>query len=94
MKSIIQNDERCWFCGRSFSLQRHHVMAGVANRPLSERFGLWIWVCPLCHTGKFGVQYNREKSDKLKATAQEAFEDVYGHDRWMQTFRKNYKEGL
>ena len=65
-------------------------MAGMANRRLSEKFGLWIWCCHLCHTGKFGVQYNSDKSKKLKAKTQKAFEEVFGHDKWMQTFRNNY----
>ena len=90
MKSILQNEERCYYCGRIYGLERHHVMAGVANRPLSERYGLWIWCCHLCHVGKFGVQYDKQKNWDLKAKAQKAFEEIYGHDKWMSTFYKNY----
>lgn len=65
-------------------------MTGVANRPLAEKYGLWIWLCQEHHTGKDGVQYNRKMADSIKGLAQIAFEARYGHDEWMQVFRKNY----
>ena len=91
-KSIIQQgDPRCFFCGRQTGLERHHVFGGVANRPLSERFGLWIYCCDFCHRDpKNGVQYNKEKNQSLKRLAQIAFEARHSHDEWMETFRKNY----
>lgn len=71
-------------------LERHHVLGGVANRPLSEQFGLWVYLCHDCHTGPDGAQYNRQKSDALKRLAQIAFEARYSHDEWMEIFKKNY----
>ena len=89
-KSIMQNGERCFFCGRVTGLERHHVLGGVANRPLSEKFGLWVYLCHNCHTGTDGAQYNRERNQKLKRLAQIAFEARHSREEWMQTFRKNY----
>lgn len=90
-KSIIQQgDPRCFFCGRQIGLEQHHVMAGTANRKLSEKYGLWVWLCQEHHTGKDGAQYNREKNQGLKRLAQIAFEARHSHDEWMETFRKNY----
>lgn len=89
-KSIMQKSERCYLCGKTISLERHHVMSGTANRKLSEQYGLWVWLCHDCHTGRDGAQYNREKADSLKRLAQIAFEARRSHDEWMQTFRKNY----
>ena len=86
----MQNGERCWYCGRLTGLERHHVLGGVANRPLSEKYGLWVWLCHEHHTGKDGVQYDRKKGDALKRLAQIAFEARHSHDEWMQVFRKNY----
>ena len=66
-------------------------MAGVANRKLSERFGTWVWLCGnTCHRGVDGAQYNKEFNIHLKQVAQKAFEEIYGHQKWMETFRKNY----
>lgn len=86
-----QGDPRCFFCGCRTGLERHHVMSGTANRKLAEKFGLWVYCCDFHHRDpKEGVQYNREKADKLKAMAQIAFEAKYSHELWMETFRKNY----
>lgn len=65
-------------------------MAGMANRKLSEKYGLWVWLCQSCHTGTHGAQYDREKNRGLKRLAQIAFEARHSHDEWMQLFRKNY----
>lgn len=89
-KSIVQKGERCFFCGRTTDLQTHHIWGGVANRKLSEKYGLTVRVCQECHTGKDGVQYNRAKADSLKRLGQIAFEARHSHDEWMQIFRKNY----
>ena len=90
-KSIVQQgDPRCFFCGRRTELERHHIYGGVANRPLSEKYGLWVWCCHEDHTGKDGVQYNRTKAESLKRLGQIAFEARHSHLEWMQIFRKNY----
>ena len=90
-KSIVQKgDPRCFFCGRLFGLERHHILGGVANRPLSEKYGLWVWLCPDCHRGMDGAQYGREKNQILKRLGQIAFEARHSHDEWMQIFKKNY----
>lgn len=90
-KSILmKGDPRCMICGCRVNLQRHHVLGGVANRPLSEKYGLWVWVCPEHHTGKNGVQYDKERNQALKRMAQINFEAKYDHETWMRVFRKSY----
>lgn len=90
MNSILQKDKRCWFCPCETGLEKHHVFAGVANRKISEREGLWIWCCHEHHTGANGVQYAPEMNRQLKRYAQLAFEITHSHDEWMKLFRKNY----
>ena len=89
-ESIMQTEKRCYLCDKITCLERHHVMSGTANRKLSEKYGLWVWLCRDCHTGTHGAQYDREKNFDLKTEAQIAFEALYGHDQWMKTFYKNY----
>lgn len=36
-KSIIQDEKRCYLCGKLTWLEKHHVFGGVANRPISEK---------------------------------------------------------
>ena len=90
MKSILQSDERCYLCGSMYGLERHHIMSGTANRKISERYGVWCWLCHNCHTGTEGAQYIQAKNRRLKELAQAQFEEIYGHQLWMELFRKNY----
>ena len=70
-------------------LECHHILAGP-NRKWSDQYGLTVMLCQEHHTGKNGVQYNRDLGDSLKRLAQIAFEARYSHEDWMRIFRKNY----
>ena len=89
--SIVQSSpKQCYLCGRKTNLEVHHILGGVANRKLSQAFGLYIYLCADCHRGTKGAQYNADVNMQLKKDAQIAFEEIYGHQKWMDTFRKNY----
>ena len=85
-----RGDPRCAVCGCRVNLERHHIFGGVANRPLSEKYGLWVWLCKEHHTGKDGVQYDKKRNQAFKRLAQIAFEARYSHEEWMNVFKKNY----
>lgn len=91
-KSILQpeGERRCYLSGATVNLERHHIMGGTANRKLSEKYGLWVWLSHDMHTGKNGAQYDKDLNIMLKIEAQMAFEKIYGHKKWMELFRKNY----
>ena len=89
-KSIIQERKECYFCGKLTDLERHHVFGGVANRPISEKYGLTVWLCHNCHTGKDGAQYDKMKNLRLKQDAQFAFEKNHTRSEWMKLIGKNY----
>ena len=86
----MQEDRACYFCGKLTGLEKHHVFGGVANRPISEREGLWVYLCKSCHTGTEGAQYNKEKSLLLKQDAQRCFEKRRPRSEWMELIKKNY----
>ena len=90
MRSIIQTDKQCFLCGLETCLERHHVLAGVANRKISEKEGLWLWLCHGCHVGTDGAQYDSEKNLFLKQQAQIAYEQTHSREQWMMLIRKNY----
>ena len=90
VKSIIQSEDRCYFCGRVTDLETHHVFGGVANRPISDAYGLTVKLCSECHRGTDGAQYDKEKNLQLKRDAQRAFQAIYGRTMWMRLIRKNY----
>lgn len=89
-ESILTGAERCYFCGKTVGLERHHVFAGVANRRIADRLGMWVNCCHECHTGKNGVQYDPVKNRQLKADAQRAFERTHTREEWMRIIGKNY----
>lgn len=89
-KSIMQEDRACYFCGKLTGLEKHHVLGGVANRPVSEREGLWVYLCHEDHTGRNGAQYNKEKNLLLKQDAQRCFEKHKPRREWMELIKKNY----
>lgn len=90
MESIMQDGRFCYLCGSKVGLESHHIFGGVANRPISEKYGLKVWLCHECHTGTDGAQYNKAKNLLLKQQAQRAFEKNHTRAEWMQLIRKNY----
>lgn len=90
-KSIMQKERECYVCGSTIELEEHHVFGGVANRKISETYGLKVYLCVFHHRDlKNGAQYDKELNLKLKQDAQRAFQNIYGRRLWMQLIRKNY----
>jgi hypothetical protein len=75
----------------SYGLEKHHVMHGVANRKIAEKYGLTVFLCEKDHrTGAEAVHKSRETDLKLIKAGQRRFEQVYSHREWMNAFGKNY----
>ena len=91
MNSIIQRRRECYICRTTAGLEKHHVYAG-GRRKAADKWGCWVWLCNAHHTGRFGVQYDARTSRRLKAECQRAFEALYGHERFLEVFGKNYVE--
>lgn len=88
--SILQTEKECYFCGAVSGLECHHILAGTANRRISEKYGLKVWLCHKHHTGAEGAQYDKVRGYQLKMAAQEKFEEIHGHELWMKVIGKNY----
>ena len=72
--------------------EEHHVFGGWANRDLSERYGLKVYLCIYHHReGKEAVHNNHELMMRLKALGQQSFEQHY-QENFREIFGKNYKE--
>ena len=91
-KSILQPDgeEACYISGSHYNLDCHHIMGGTANRKIADKWGVWVWLRHDIHMDLH--DRNTELKLQLKKEAQEAFEKLYGRDKWMSLFRKNYLE--
>lgn len=92
MRSIIDNRKRCYVCGTTLDLHKHHIIHGLSNRDKSEKLGLWVYLCAEHHNmSQYGVHNNRELDRELKELAQRKFEEQGGNrQEWMKMFHHNY----
>lgn len=92
-QSIIQDEKECYITHSTSGLHKHHILGG-AFRNRSERYGLWVWLRYDFHIQTpFAVHNSRTFDLQLKCVAQRKFESIYGHERWMNEFHRNYLEG-
>ena len=93
MKSILQKEVKCWFCGTTQNLHCHHIYFGSANRMASEKHGFKVWVCALHHNlGGNGqcVHRCKEMDLQLKRACQKKFEEKHSRDEFIRIIGKNY----
>lgn len=90
--AINDKEDGCYLCGSHENLERHHCIFGVANRKISEKYAdcCCVWLCQKHHNTPSGVHYRKQLADYFKAKAQLAFEEKYGHEKFMEEFKKNY----
>ena len=89
-KSIIQTEKECLICKTTIGLDKHHVF-GAANRRLSEKYGLTVFLCREHHTGNAGVHRNKVFNERLKKLGQKRFEEHCGsREDFMRIFGRNY----
>jgi len=89
-KSIISNERECFICGTTQNLHVHHIFFGVSNRKLSDKHGMWVYLCLEHHTGNTGVHRNRLADLNLKMRAQAEFEKDHTREEFRQIFGKSY----
>lgn len=97
-KSIMQRkDGTCYMCKLLHDdwtrkeLHEHHVFGGTANRELSERYGLKVYLCVEHHlTGQEAVHTNKKSMDLVRRHGQDAFERNYPEMDFVEVFGKNY----
>lgn len=89
-KSIIQTDmSRCYVCGCPKECI-HEVFFG-SNRNNSIKYGCYVALCNKHHNmSSQGVHFDKILDNYIKAETQEAFERIYGHDKFMAIFHKSY----
>ncbi len=55
---------------------------------MSEKYGCWVWLAHDVHMAAHERQ--PELLRQLQEECQERFEELYGHDKFMEVFGKNY----
>ena len=78
MKSIMQEDDRCYLCHMAVGTQTHHVFPGNPNRKHSDQDGMTVRLCPDCHWKVHCDSQDDGKSMlQLKREGQQAWERCY-----------------
>ena len=89
MKSIIQEEKKCYFCDTTLNLHEHHIFEG-RNRQMSEKYGLKVWLCSSHHNmSDDSVHFNPVYMKLLKTIGQLYFERTYDEE-FIRIFRRNY----
>lgn len=85
-------EEKCFITGAmNCDLVRHEIFYGTANRELSKKHGLWVYLIPELHnTTNQGVHFNKELDLYLKRTAQTEFEKTHTREEFIKMFGRNY----
>ena len=89
MNSLLQTEKECYICHTTLGLEKHHIYAG-SRRKAADKWGCWVWLCHEHHTGRFGVQYDLQSMRELQKRCQLRFEQIYGHEKFMDIFGKGY----
>ena len=89
---MIVEDYRCYFCHNTQNLHVHHIFHGNANRKLSDKYGLTVYLCGYHHNlGQKCVHNNKEMDMILKVKGQKYFEENIGtRKEFIKIFGKNY----
>lgn len=89
-RSIMQNDKKCYITGDISNLHKHHIYMG-AFRKKSETYGCWVWLRADWHNmSNYGVHFNHDLDIKFKKECQRKFEKIYGREKFIEVFKKNY----
>ena len=91
-KSIFAGDDInvCYCCGRMGKMEEHHIFGSVACRSKSDKYGLLIHVCRICHDKIHGKD-GKELRDHLHAVGQQLYEERYGdREQFIQEFIRSY----
>ena len=90
MDSILQTEKECYITGSISQLHKHHIYGG-SRRKTSDKWGCWVWLRADWHNlSDYGVHFNKDLDTRLKRECQERFEKLYGHEKFMSVFGKNY----
>lgn len=73
----------CWYCHRVGDTARHEVFDGVRNRRISKLTGMWLYLCPRCHSwAHAGVHLSKDLTfnQYLQDKAEQLFKNTYRLD--------------
>lgn len=86
-ESLLCPVKECYITGSKVSLDKHHVYHGP-RREAADKWGCWVWLRHDIHMNLH--QRDPELDRQLKRECQQAFEERFGHEKFMEIFGKSY----
>lgn len=88
-RSIISNHKVCLICGKTTDIHRHHIFFNARKK--CDEWGCWCYLCSSHHNmSKYSVHHNRSIDLSIKVLCQKKFEELWGHDKFMELFHKDF----
>ncbi len=73
--------------GSRVNLDCHHCFHG-SRRKAADEYGCWVWLRHDVHMDLH--QRNTALDRRIQRECQERFEEIYGHEKFIQVFGKSY----
>lgn len=99
-ESLLQTERRCYICGSTNNIHKHHIFFGTANRKKSDEDLMCIYLCAAHHNmSTFSVHFNKELDIKIKQLAEKVWINTYTEadmsyeskiDKFIERYGKNY----
>ena len=91
MKSILQDEKKCFLCNTVFNLHEHHIFFGSANRKISEANGFKVWLCAYHHNmSHYSVHHDRKLDLLVKKVCQRKYEKTHSRDEFIKLIGRSY----
>ena len=89
--SLIPGNEDgvCYLCDYHGSTARHEIYYGTGTRSQSQRYGLWVCLCPRCHAVVHADKQGK-RAKRLQKVAHDAFIQA-GHSE--EEFTRRFIKG-
>ena len=92
VKSILQDEKKCYITGQTNNLHLHHIYRGV-NRKISDKHGFVVYLAGWLHNqsdeGVHGKK-GKELDLMLKRHCQMKFEETHSREEFMAIIGRNY----
>ena len=84
---MLKEKEECEICGMYDYLEEHHLIPGVANRKISDKYKLTIKIRRACHQN---IHSKKELLEWSKKKGQKLFERKHSREEFIETFGRSY----
>ena len=83
----MQTEKECFVTGAVNRLDKHDIFHG-SRRKAADKWGCWVWLNHEVHMDLHSRNTGLDRD--LKDLCQRKFEELYGHEKFMEVFGKSY----